>query len=89
MSEAAYAVREAIRQEIAGPAVELAEIEAGRDLYDDLGAKSLDVINVICVLQQRFDVELSHYFEARTVGDLIALLERAIDGGAAGQGALL
>jgi acyl carrier protein len=52
--------------------VELAEIDSDANILDDLGADSLDVVELVMALEEAFDIEVpDEDVEAlRTVGDV-------------------
>lgn len=59
---------------------ELEDVEITRDsvLLQDLGLNSLDLMEMVCMLEDEFDIEISDR-EARTlklVGDVIDLVEK-------------
>lgn len=61
---------------------ELEDVEITRDsvLLQDLGLNSLDLMEMVCELEDEFDIEISDR-EARsfkTVGDVIDFLEKCV-----------
>jgi acyl carrier protein len=75
-SAIATAVRAALAE---GLAVEQRELRAETELYDELGADSIAVMEVLCTLEEQLGIELpeSNAFamELRTVGDVVAAFE--------------
>ena len=57
--------------------VELETIKMETALVDDLGADSLDVVDVVMSLEDEFDLELpdEDVENVRTVGDIVKYLE--------------
>ena len=57
--------------------VELETIKMETALVDDLGADSLDVVDLVMSLEDEFDLEIpDEYVEnVRTVGDIVKYLE--------------
>ncbi|MEG1687385.1 MAG: acyl carrier protein [Angelakisella sp.] len=57
--------------------VEADDITLSTDLVDDLGADSLDIVDLVMTLEDEFDLEISDEdIEAvRTVGDIVKYLE--------------
>lgn len=68
-------VKEIIAEELG---VELEEINASSNLTDDLGADSLDAVELVMAIEEEFDVEISDEVAAniKTVQDIITLLEK-------------
>lgn len=56
------------------------EVTDGATLVEDLGADSLDVVEISIALEERFEVELDdeHVDHARTVGDIVRAVEAAV-----------
>lgn len=50
------------------------------DLYEDLGADSLDIVELTMLFEERFDVELpdNDIEQVKTVGDFVNLLEKKV-----------
>jgi acyl carrier protein len=84
MNDAA-AIATSVRAALAaGLAVEDSALQPDTDLYDDLCADSIAVMEVLCVLEEQLDIELpeSNAFaiDLRTVGDVIEAFQmRGID----------
>ena len=57
--------------------VEVDEITADTDIVDDLGADSLDIVDLVMTLEDEFDLEIpdEDVETVRTVGDLVKYLE--------------
>ena len=57
--------------------VEEKEITADTLLEDDLGADSLDVVDLVMTLEDEFDMEIpdEDIVDVRTVGDIVKYLE--------------
>ncbi|MEG2073697.1 MAG: acyl carrier protein [Angelakisella sp.] len=53
------------------------EITTATDLVDDLGADSLDLVDLVMSLEDEFDMEISDedIESIRTVGDIVKYLE--------------
>lgn len=53
------------------------EITLATDLVDDLGADSLDLVDLVMTLEDEFDMEISDddIESVRTVGDIVKYLE--------------
>ncbi len=60
--------------------VDLAELRADASILDDLGADSLDVVEMIMSLEEAFDIEVpdEHVEEMRTVADIERYIIRAV-----------
>ena len=56
------------------------EITPEKNLFNDLGADSLDVVELLMILEREFNVKLSEDDTAnvKTVGDLYAMIEKYI-----------
>lgn len=69
-------VRELIAEELG---IELDEIKLDSDLTDDLGADSLDAIELIMEVESQFDVEIadSDATNIKRVSDIVNYLEAA------------
>lgn len=50
-----------------------------QNLFEDLGADSLDAVEIILMLEEEFEIEISDdaLNEARTVADVIAIIQKA------------
>lgn len=57
--------------------VEAGDISLSTDLVDDLGADSLDIVDLVMTLEDEFDLEISDedIETVRTVGDIVKYLE--------------
>lgn len=57
--------------------VEVDEITMATDVVDDLGADSLDIVDLVMTLEDEFDLEIpdEDIESARTVGELVKYLE--------------
>lgn len=57
--------------------VEAADITMTTDIVDDLGADSLDIVDLVMTLEDEFDLEIpdEDIETVRTVGDLVKYLE--------------
>ena len=53
------------------------EIKLTTDMVDDLGADSLDIVDLVMTLEDEFDIEIpdEDVEGVRTVGDLVKYLE--------------
>lgn len=62
--------------------IEAADITEKTDIIDDLGADSLDVVDLVMSLEDEFDVEIpdEDIENIRTVGELAKYLEDRIEG---------
>ena len=60
--------------------VDLAEVRADANILDDLGADSLDVVEMVMSLEEAFDVEVpdEDVEELRTVADVERYITRAV-----------
>ena len=54
------------------------EITPEKNLFNDLGADSLDVVELLMILEREFNVKFSEdeMANAKTVGDLFELIEK-------------
>ena len=61
--------------------VEASEITEETDIIDDLGADSLDVVDLVMSLEDEFDLEIpdEDIETIRTVGELVKYLEGKIE----------
>lgn len=61
--------------------VDVNEIQPEMNIVDDLGADSLDLVEVVMALEEEFDIEISDEDAARimTVGDAHRELERLVN----------
>jgi len=57
--------------------VEISELTENTNIEEDLGADSVEVIDLLMSLEDEFDVEIPDEAidEIRTIGDLVAYLE--------------
>ena len=57
--------------------VDVDEIKLTTDMVDDLGADSLDIVDLLMTLEDEFDIEIpdEDVEGVRTVGDLVKYLE--------------
>ncbi len=57
--------------------VELAEVTKDASILDDLGADSLDVVELVMALEETFDIEIPDDVveEMRTIGDIQRFVE--------------
>ncbi|WP_071429454.1 acyl carrier protein [Angelakisella massiliensis] len=57
--------------------VDVDEIKLTTDMVDDLGADSLDIVDLVMTLEDEFDIEIpdEDVEGVRTVGDLVKYLE--------------
>lgn len=79
MSEVATRVREIIAEQLM---VDVEEVVDEANLVDDLGADSLDAVELVMALEQELEIEISDE-EAetiKTVGQAIALVEKKLEG---------
>ena len=62
--------------------IEPDEVNENTDIIDDLGADSLDVVDLVMTLEDEFDIEIpdEDIEGIRTVGELARYLEEHIDG---------
>ncbi len=60
--------------------VDLAELRADASILDDLGADSLDVVEMVMSLEEAFDIEVpdEDVEEMRTVSDVERYITRAV-----------
>ncbi len=60
--------------------VDLAELRADASILDDLGADSLDVVEMVMSLEEAFDIEVpdEDVEEMRTVADIERYVTRAV-----------
>lgn len=61
---------------------EVDEITMATDIVDDLGADSLDIVDLVMTLEEEFDLEIpDEALEGvRTVEDMVKYLEERIEG---------
>ena len=61
---------------------EAGEITEETDIIDDLGADSLDVVDLVMSLEDEFDLEIpdEDIENIRTVGELVKYLEGRVEG---------
>ncbi len=57
--------------------VEPAEVTKDASIFDDLGADSLDVVELVMILEEAFDIEIPDdaVEEMRTIGDIQRFVE--------------
>ena len=57
--------------------VDVDEIKLTTDMVDDLGADSLDIVDLVMTMEDEFDIEIpdEDVEGVRTVGDLVKYLE--------------
>ena len=67
-------IKEILAEELS---VDIGEINLDTNLKDDLNADSIDMMQVIDVLEQEFDMEVdtSELFNIQTVGDILKYIE--------------
>ncbi len=60
--------------------VEAAEVTKDASIFDDLGADSLDVVELVMILEEAFDIEVPDdaVEEMRTIGDIQRFVESHI-----------
>ena len=60
--------------------VEPAEVTKDASIFDDLGADSLDVVELVMILEEAFDIEVPDdaVEEMRTIGDIQRFVESHI-----------
>jgi acyl carrier protein len=60
--------------------VESAEVTKDASIFDDLGADSLDVVELVMILEEAFDIEVPDEAveEMRTIGDIQRFVESHI-----------
>jgi acyl carrier protein len=60
--------------------VESAEVTKDASIFDDLGADSLDVVELVMILEEAFDIEVPDdaVEEMRTIGDIQRFVESHI-----------
>lgn len=81
MSESSVPVGERLRSLIAEQlGVEPGELRPDADILDDLGADSLDVVEMVMAIEETFDIEIADEdAEAmRTVGDVEAYVVKRL-----------
>lgn len=68
-------IKEILAEELS---VDIEEIKLDTNLKDDLNADSIDMMQVIDVLEQEFDVEVdtAELVNIETVGDILAYIEK-------------
>ena len=56
------------------------EVTPEKHLFNDLGADSLDVVELLMILEREFNIKLSEddTVNVKTVGDLYAMIEKYI-----------
>ena len=61
--------------------VDVDEIKLTTDMVDDLGADSLDIVDLVMTLEDEFDIEIpdEDVEGVRTVGDLVNYLQNKLD----------
>jgi acyl carrier protein len=72
-------IETAIRAEICDSlGVKEDDIKLESSLIDDLGADSLDQVELVMALEERFDIEIDdvQMESIRTVGELVAIVEK-------------
>ena len=79
MSELADRIRTVISDQLM---VDLAEVTDGSSFVDDLGADSLDTVELIMEFEDEFGIEISDEDAEKisTVGEAIAHLEKLVEG---------
>lgn len=67
-------IKEILAEELS---VDIGEINLDTNLKDDLNADSIDMMQVIDVLEQEFDIEVdtSELVNIQTVGDILKYIE--------------
>lgn len=57
--------------------VEADKVTAGANIQDDLGADSLDVVDLVMSLEEEFDIEIPDEAveDIKTVGDIVKYIE--------------
>ncbi len=81
MSESSVPVGERVQSLIAEQlGVEPGELQPNADILDDLGADSLDVVEMVMAIEEAFDIEIADEdAEAmRTVGDVEAYVVKRL-----------
>ena len=65
--------------------VDASEVTLDANILDDLGADSLDVVEMVMALEETFDIEVpdEHVEEMRTVADVERYVVKAVGNGAA------
>ena len=55
------------------------EVKPGSKFVDDLGADSLDVVELVMALEEKFEIEIpdEEAEKIQTVGDVVAYIEKA------------
>ena len=61
--------------------VEAAEVTKDASIFDDLGADSLDVVELVMILEEAFDIEVPDdaVEEMRTIGDVQRFVESHVN----------
>lgn len=61
--------------------VDAAEVTAEANIQDDLGADSLDVVDLITTIEDEFDLSIPDEAveEIKTVGDIVSYIEKNSD----------
>ena len=61
--------------------VEADEVNMDSNIQDDLGADSLDVVDLITTIEDEFDISIPDEAveEIKTVGDIVAYIEKNAD----------
>ena len=56
-------------------------VNEGHNLIDDLGLSSLDVVNLVVMFEEEFDIEIAdrHIMKFVTVGDIIDYLHKRME----------
>ncbi|HUU24800.1 MAG TPA: phosphopantetheine-binding protein [Methyloceanibacter sp.] len=52
---------------------------SGSVTFDELGLDSLDAVELVMACEEEFGVEVANDADPRTVGDLVALVDRALE----------
>ena len=82
-SAVATRIRTALAEQLK---LNVSKIGSDADLKDDLGLDSLTMIELLFTIEEAFDFEIPNadLSEIRTVGDVIAYVERRLETGASG-----
>jgi acyl carrier protein len=68
-----------LRQEVAGfLEVDVEQVQLDTNFYDDLEADSIDLVEVITIIERELDLEIDdqHLYDIETVGELVEVILR-------------
>jgi acyl carrier protein len=78
MSDTLVRLKEMVGKQLA---MEPENVELNADWVDDLGADSLDVIELVITIEYEFDIDIEDQYASkiRTVQDALTCIERALN----------